>query len=419
MCRKSRDRKAPVGKRGQGITTAFFIVAFCCAAMMPGQVREAAGDELKLLPSIAVKEEYNDNILLTPVAVTRDFITTLVPGLTFIDRTERMDVNVAGRLEQRSYARYTDLNATDQYYEGTGKYMLTPTLNLSGRAFYSDDSRPGRDIYTTGLPLLAVTRWRQNYTVSGDYSMSEKTLATLSYDYLNDAYNSNAYVDLEAHTMNLAFTHDLSSFGGATKGLMNLGYTRYNMSGLTKVDNYEATVGISRDLNEKWSFLINGGARQTDSKFQAAQLITPRTFAITEESTQGWGTVGRTNLSYKGENGTGGITISEDLFPPSGQSGTLERISVLFDANRRFTYELYGIFFAGYYSNKTSSGQSGIQGVDAEALVIRPGIRYEWNRNMSLETTYSYTRVKNNITGTIAERDVIEVRFRLQHDLLN
>ena len=42
-----------------------------------------------------------------------------------------------GRLDHRLYSSHSDLNATDQYYEGTGKYAFTPRLNLSGKALYS------------------------------------------------------------------------------------------------------------------------------------------------------------------------------------------------------------------------------------------------------------------------------------------
>ena len=52
-------------------------------------------------------------------------------------------------------------------------------------------SSPDRDFETTGLSLTNVKRKRQNYTVSGDYLLSEKTMTTFSYDYLNDKYDSD------------------------------------------------------------------------------------------------------------------------------------------------------------------------------------------------------------------------------------
>ena len=54
-------------------------------------------DEFKLTPSLAVKEEYNDNILYTQTDIQKDFITTISPGLALTDRTERMDLSYAGK----------------------------------------------------------------------------------------------------------------------------------------------------------------------------------------------------------------------------------------------------------------------------------------------------------------------------------
>ena len=118
--------------------------------------QEAAGDEFKVTPAIAVKQEYNDNILYWPSDTQHDFITTTSPELNITDKTERMEANLSGRLDERLYSIHGGLNATDQFYEGSGKYALTPRLNLSGKAFYSQDSNPDRDLNVTGLALTNV-----------------------------------------------------------------------------------------------------------------------------------------------------------------------------------------------------------------------------------------------------------------------
>ena len=177
-----------------------------------------------------------------------------------------MDLSLSGRLDHRLYSSHSNLNATDQYYEGTGKYAFTPRFNLSGKALYSLDSRPDRDLETTGLSFTNVKRQRQNYTLSGDYLLSEKTMTTFSYDYLNDKYDSVSYTDLESNTFNLGFIRDMSIFLESTKARMNMGYAKYNMPGM-KIDNYEATIGIDRALNEKWNIVLDGGARYTIREF--------------------------------------------------------------------------------------------------------------------------------------------------------
>jgi hypothetical protein len=55
---------------------------------------DTGADEFKLTPSLAVKEEYNDNILYSTTNTQKGFITTLSPGLALTERTERMDLAV-------------------------------------------------------------------------------------------------------------------------------------------------------------------------------------------------------------------------------------------------------------------------------------------------------------------------------------
>ena len=309
---------------------------------------------------------------------------------------------------------------------------LTPRLNLAGKVFYSNDSLPARDIATTGLPLTGVTRQRQNYAVSADYTVSEKSLASFSYDYLNDVYNSNLYSNLEANTTNLLYAYDLSGLARSTKARLNLGYSKYNTGG-TKVDNYETTLGIATDLNEKWSLLIDAGGRNTQTTFSVpAQVGTvfnpfkpPFFFPVytnVGQSSAGWGAVGRLSLTYAGERDSGSLNVSHDISSASGLSGAVERFSVIFSATRRFTYELYGTLNGGYYTNKSSSGEFSTQTIDQETMIISPGIRYEWNRDIStfsIEASYTYTKTKDKVNNTDIERNLFLVLFRMQTYLFN
>lgn len=374
-----------------------------------GIVENAYTDEFKLTPSLDAKEEYNDNINSSSTDTQKGFITTLSPGLALTDRTERMDLSLLGRLDHRLYSNHSDLNATDQYYEGTGKYAFTPRLNLSGRALYSVNSNRDRDFATTGLLLTNVKRIRQNYTISGDYRLSEKTMTTFSYDYLNDKYDSVLYNYLKTNTSNLGFIRDISNFLKSTKATINMGYTKSNIPDM-KTDNYEARIGIDHTFNEKWSMLLDGGGRYTNTKFQISELQQ-------EESTHDWGTVGRLALTYKGERNSGSISASIDLLPASGYSGSTERTSFVFNLNRRFTYELYGTLSGGYYINKSRAGEFSTQEIDENAIRLSPSVRYEFDKDKSLEASYTYNRTKDNGIGSNVESNIFQIRFRIQHHL--
>jgi len=390
-------------------------------------VGNAYTDEFKLTPSLDAKEEYNDNINSSSTDTQKDFITTLSPGLALTDRTERMDLSLSGRLDYRLYSSYSDNNSTDQYYEGTGKYAFTPRLNLSGKALYSVNSNHEYDFATTGLLLTNVKRIRQNYTISGDYQLSEKTMTTFSYDYLNDKYDSALYNYLKTNTSNLGFIRDISNILESTKATINMSYTKSNMPNM-KIDNYEATIGIDHALNEKWGLLLDGGGRYTNTKFQTSELertdfdpFTPPFFfpvyTYKEESNHDWGTVGHFVLKYKGERDSGSISASIDLLPASGYSGSTERTSFAFNLSRRFTYELYGTLSGGYYINKSRAGEFSTQEIDENSISLSPGVRYEFDKDKSLEASYTYNRTKNNVDGSSTKGNVFQIRFRIQHHL--
>ena len=237
-----------------------------------------------------------------------------------------------------------------------GKYAFTPRLNLSGKALYSVNSNHDRDFTTTGLLLTNVKLFRQNYSISGDYRLSEKTTTTFSCDYLNDKYDSVLYNDLETNTFNLGFIRDISNFLESTKATINVGYTKSNIPDM-KTDNYEARIGIDHAFNKKWSLLLNGGGRYTQSKFKVSGLQQ-------EESNHDRGTVGQLALTYKGERNSGSISASIDLLPASGYSGSTERTSFVFNLSRRFTYELYGTLSGGYYINKSRAGEFSTQEIN-------------------------------------------------------
>lgn len=390
-------------------------------------VEDAYTDEFKLTPSLAVKEEYNDNIRYTSTNTDKDFISTISPGLVLTNRTERTAFSLLGRLDHRLYSSNRDLEDTDQYYEVSGEHALTERFNLSGKALYTKDSRPDRDFETTGLALVNVKRERQSYTASGYYLLSERFMTTFGYNYLKDTYDSPTYTGLEANSYNLGFVRDLTGFLESTKARMNIGYAKYNynVSGL-KIDNYEATIGVEHPLNEKWSLLFDGGGRYTQSRYKLTEyvlvpIIPPYFYEIDVvermKKNNDWGVIGTLTLSFKGPRDNGTISAVYDLLPAAGRSGTAQRSSFVFNLSRRFTYELYGTLSGGYYLNRSHQGEFSTQEIDESTMRISPGIRYQFDKDKMIEAVYTYNRSKYNVDNTKAERNVFMVRFKIQHDL--
>src|SRR5271157_1517136 len=133
------------------------------------------GNEFRLVPSISVKEEYNDNILFDTDGARKDFITTISPGIEIVNNTQRLETDLLARLNRFDYANNREFSATDQLYNGKFRYHATPLINISAEAGYVRDSQPDRDILTSGIILTTVPRNRINASMSADYQFSEKT----------------------------------------------------------------------------------------------------------------------------------------------------------------------------------------------------------------------------------------------------
>ncbi|MCG6534194.1 MAG: outer membrane beta-barrel protein [Syntrophales bacterium LBB04] len=379
---------------------------------------EALGEEFRLVPSLALRQEYNDNIFFSVNDTIPDSISTVSPGLELVSKTERTDFSLLGRVDRRMYWAHADLDATDQTDKGSLGYALTPKFRVSGRAGYLQDSRPDRDIETTGLVLTPVKRERQTYGGSTEYTFTEKTMATLGYDYLKDHFRSVKFIDMESNAASLGFTHDLSSLVDATKTMVNFGLARYDFTG-SRVENASGTVGLSTQLAELWSVSLAAGARYTRSRTNVVtfQFVPPFTFVPTAETqkSEGTGWVGQAALSYRGEKTTADLTLSRDLLPASGYAGVAERTAASFNVSRRLTYELRGTFFATYYLNKADRGQFSAQTLNQQLLVVNPTLRYEPTKDVAIEASYSYTLVRYKDANQEADRNLFMLRLILQH----
>jgi hypothetical protein len=370
-------------------------------------------DEFKLVPSIAVREEYNDNIFFDDQGEVDDWITTISPGLELIEKTERLDLNLSARGHAIKYGQNDELNDFDQDYSGNIGYRVTSRLKVSAGGGYTVDNRRDRDIETTGLVLSTEERKRYNGSVSGSYVFTEKTAAFLSYAYEKDDFDDPEEVDYKYHSSNLGVTHDLSEFFPRTVGRMNFGYSYYDSSD-TEIDTYSGTMGFSWAITEVFNLLIDLGTRYTRSEFTAFQRhpLFPFIFITREEKDYSWGGVGHVALSYQGEVTLASLSASKDVRPAGGQNGTTDRTSLLFKVNRRFAEKFSAHLSGEYFLNKADAGELSRTDIDEQTISIRPGLSCEILDNLVLTASYTYTRLKDREDHTDPERNLIYVQMR-------
>ncbi|MGD0276852.1 MAG: hypothetical protein ABSB79_12520, partial [Syntrophales bacterium] len=269
----------------------------------------------------------------------------------------------------------------------------------------------------TGL-IFTGQREVQNYSASLDYRLQDLTTATMNYNYETDHYNLPGYTDWWNQSTSLELDHDLSQWVRATKGFISFGYDHYHFES-NPVDNYTGILGFKYDYNEKWSLLMDGGPCFTQAKFMVQRLtmVPPFFFFIQneEQTSKGWGSIAQITMMYKDEYTTANVSVNKSIMP--GISGATDRTVVNLGLQYRFTYELQGLLNGGYYLNKSDPGQYSIQGINYQTLLTSLGLRYEFSKDVYLETSYGYAKTQDRNNDTIAERNLYSIKFYVQHSL--
>jgi hypothetical protein len=367
----------------------------------------ARANGFDIIPSIAVKEEYNDNIFVTQSGEIDDYITTLSPGIELEQRTARLNLRLSGRMDGLIYTDNDDLNHIDQNYSGRVHYQLTPRMGGGFEAGYLRDSRPDRDIPTTGLVLGTDIRHRMHFRAFGDYALTEKTATAISYAYSKEEFDEAPLSDFSSHTVDIGFTHNLETVWKSTLGRMNLGYTIVDYT-ISKIDNYSATLGIERRLSEFYQFIFDIGPRFTRTEFDIPWV----------DTSEVWGVRGQISLTYGGEYTNIRLNFSHDVQPASGRTGATERTGLSTNIGRRFSDKFRGDLSASYYLNKSDQAEFTLSNIDENSLRIQPRLRYNFTRDMALEAYYAYTIIHDQVTDTERAQNSVYIRFTLRYPLL-
>lgn len=370
----------------------------------------AGADERKVIPSITLTQEYNDNLYFTAEMEESDFITTVSPALELTNSTERLQAAMKMRLDSAYYHDNQDLNRIDQDYSGSLRYALSTVASLFTSAGYRRDSRVDRDFDQTGFLLNAVDRDRYNFRLGGDYSLSEVMGVQLRYGFDRDFYENSLNIDYKSHDLALSINRDLSATIPRTKGRVNLGVTAFD-SADSRVTNYTGTIGGERSLDERFSFFADIGLRYTRSVFDNVELV-PR-----EEHADGVGLSTQAGLSYQGEISTARLAFSHGVSAASGRNGSVERTALRCDFGRSLNETSRVAFSAQYALNKSKENELASTAIDERSLWLQPKIIYSFTEQFAVEASYNYALVNNREADTTAERNLVLLQLVFKYPL--
>ena len=408
-------RKAPPG-------CGFLVTVIFIRCLFGGQ---AWGEDYDIIPSLMVKEEYTDNVFFSSSSRTSSFITALVPRLILAKRDERTDaaltVGIDGFIYRDTRGVVTALN---QHYRGRVSYQLTPRLSGSVDAAYMINNQPDDNLEQDGAVIDAVRRDLQTYSGSVNYALSEKSTVGLAYLYDQENYSGIPTSDNSSHAASLGYEYDLKAFLPSARGRLNFGFNTYEFSD-SNTDNYTATVGMGWAFSETWDFTAGVGGRYTNSEFDEIIVVPIQEPPSLSQSTvrrsnTGYGWVARAALSVRGgETQNGSLIFNHNVALSSSRSGASETTSVDLQYRRFFTEKLSSSVSVGYQLSDSDGEQFSSTNIDENYIRFNAGLRYEFNRNMALDTSYSFVKAIYNQTDTSAYRNSFLVSFSVRYPLLD
>ncbi len=383
----------------------FFLISFITAITTVYLWPEIAGaDGFNLIPSIALREEFSDNIFFSVEDEVDDLITTISAGLDIVEKSERVDTDLKGRLDKNIYADNDDLNAVDQYYLGRLDYNFTERLSALANAGYIRDSRPDRDVAETGLVQTAEPRKYQYFSLGGDYLTSENTSNALTYQYQRSDYEDREFSDSRIHTLNFKHTWNARRYFKETIGRVVLGYVNADFK-TSKAESVSGTIGASWNYSEALSILFDLGVRYTSTDFITVEVLPSR--QIVEDTPRDWSGVGRATIEYEGEYTNGSFVFLHDIREAQGRGGTVVRTGLTGFYERRLSEKIDIILSASYYRNKSDEGTAAPTDLDERTLLIRPSLRYNITHDIFLEGSYYFTRIRDDIAKTTATQNIV------------
>ena len=372
----------------------------------------AFADAFRLVPALAVSEEFNDNVFFSVANHRSSFITTLAPSLAVEERTERLSGRVDLGVQGLLYTAGRELDSLEQRYRGDLRYRLSPRVDLQAAAGFERSSRPDRLVESSGLVLTQESD-RQQYSLGSDLVVTEKGTLQLGYGYERLDYRTGSLSGVEGHSLNAGLLYDLS----AVLPLLKL---KTAISGATNryatstVESYSATCGVQYPLHELWGMQADVGGRLTRSSFTEQVLIPPGIPATAERTNEDWGWVASVQLNYRAEQGGARFSLVRNVQNAVGRSGSTELTAVSGEVSRRFTHELSGALGGGVYRNTSDANQFASSAIDEVTLRLAPSLRYAVSPDLELAAGYEFALARNRLAGTDAERNKVYLRLSAQ-----
>lgn len=367
-----------------------------------------------LITTSAIKEEFTDNLYLTPGNRQGSFVSTVSPGLLLRQGTERSAAGLSARVSYIEYSRSGSQRSLDQIYNAFWDYRLTPLVSTNLSADFSHTTRPDRAVETTGLAIDQSSN-QQQYRYGVDWQLSEPIHAVASYGYDMIRYQRGGDLNMESHVANIGLLYDLEQVLPQTRLETTFSYDFADYAA-SDSSNYSGMVTVHHALDELWTVDVGFGGRYTPSTFKSGITAADGLQSATTHNSGGW--ISTAALHYQDEFHAGSLMFNHNVLANSGRSGLVESTSVAVSLLRRLSWEWSASVFAGYYENAAEAGGLAPVRIDEMTVRVRPGITWVISEESTVSLSYEYTLLRNRALASEAVQNKVFLQLNLQYPIL-
>jgi len=345
--------------------------------------------DVTILPSLALKGEYNDNIFYDRTNEIDDYIGHVIPALEFGYVSELLDLKANADIDFLYYSDQTDLDTENQFYELGFGYQIFERWRISGDGSYRKDTT--LDSYLEETGRVNVREDLRNYTAKGglSYEITERSDIDIHYDYSKTDFELDSSTDHERHTVELSYNNTLKN----NLDIISLqpSYSHRNSYGslgnidVSEADTYTLALAWTHHFNETLRLESKIGGRYTEQSYNDGR-----------QDDDNWGVVANINLSktafkysvlwgYSRDQAT---NINGDEIEVDRIYGALNR-----QITERLEFRIYGTL---YFSRLDAQANTDNTYEDRRFFEITPLLNYLITENHYLELAYSYSNENND-----------------------
>ena len=352
---------------------------------------------LTVTPSIAVSEEYNDNIFANNRNRHWDFITSFTPATTLVVNRPSYQLSAGYSFAADLYAREDRLSNAfaRQNFVANGLYRVAPGLTLTAAdsfAFDRNANRLASQSFSTGRQEL----WTNTFTPGLMWQMTPRnslsvsaTYSVLRFEGAGGGSNSDTYGLLSS--LSHAVTPRLT-------GLLGYGFTYLNIQRQGTSTTHTPTLGLSYQLTQTLTGTVAGGPAITES--DGDTTVSPAGSASLVQ-TLPFGSAGiHYERSVSAAGGFGGATNTQTASGTLTLSGLQRGLLIVFNP-------IYSV------AESVSSRQT--QSIDVRTFTLNLAATYQIARFASVFGGYTFFQQRTGRSSTTQlDIDQNRIRFGLQ-----